>query len=296
MNPDRPSPSAEEVAIYRAAHQVLDDPRIFDDPLALRVIGSDAESALRAKPVQARVDPNVRAFIAMRSRFAEDELARAVNAGVRQYVILGAGLDTFAYRNPHSAIGLRVFEADHSTMQAHKQMRLRQAAIAIPDSVTFVPLDFRHERLADVLTRYGLQSDAPAFFSMLGLVIFLPQPTVMSIFEFIASMPGASGVAFDYGALDSSLTAEKRVIRERAAKASASLGEPFVTFLDPKELATELSRMCFSRVDDLGFSDANARFFNDRRDGLQLPSSGRRVCAATRSAAARRVSGVGERC
>jgi methyltransferase (TIGR00027 family) len=283
MKPNHPSPSAAEVAIYRAAHQVLDDPRIFDDPLAMRVISTDAASALCAKPMQVRVDPNVRAFIAMRSRFAEDELARAVQAGVRQYVVLGAGLDTFAYRNTHAEAGLRVFEVDHPAMQAHKHARLRQAGIAIPDSVTFVPLDFRRDQLVDALTRAGLNANEPAFFSMLGLVIFLQRSTVMSIFEFIASLPAPSGVAFDYGMLDSSLTADQRALRERAAKASASLGEPFVTFLEPRELAVELRGKGFSRVEDLGFAEANARFFNDREDGLRLPSGGRRVCTATKA-------------
>jgi O-methyltransferase involved in polyketide biosynthesis len=115
---------------------------------------------------------------------------------------------------------------------------------------------------------------------MLGLVIFLPQPTVMSILEFVASIPAPAGVVFDYGVLDSSLTADQLAIRHRAAKASAAMGEPFVTFLDPLELAAELRRMGFTRVEDLGFVEANARFFEDRTDGLNLPSSGRRVLAA----------------
>src|SRR5690349_2396226 len=97
MNQGQPSRTAEEVAVYRAAHNLLDAPTVYDDSLAMRVIDPSTQDLLRNDRL--KLDPQVRAFISMRSRFAEDELARAVQAGVRQYVILGAGLDTFAYQN-----------------------------------------------------------------------------------------------------------------------------------------------------------------------------------------------------
>src|SRR6204780_882647 len=149
------SRTAQRVAIRRAAHQLLDNPKVLDDPLALRIIGAEAANLLRTDPKEHHAFARAfRAFMAARSRFAEDELARAVERGVTQYVILGAGLDTFAYRNPHP--GLRVFEIDHSATQAWKREQLQSAGIAIPPSLTFVPVDFEHQTLANALARSGL--------------------------------------------------------------------------------------------------------------------------------------------
>jgi methyltransferase (TIGR00027 family) len=277
-----PSRSAEEVAVYRAAHQVLDVPRIFDDPLARRVISGKAQLALASRSAGPPVDPNVRAFIALRSRFAEDELASAVKAGVRQYVILGAGLDTFAYRSPYTALPVRVFEVDHPATQSWKRERLEKAGIAIPESLVFVPLDFRQQVLAEALRGAGFLAGQSAFFSMLGVAIFLPRSTLTEILALVASLPAAGGIVLDYGMLDASLSDGQRVVRERAARASASLGEPFVTFLDPDALATEARRMGFTGVDDFGFAEANARYFDHRADDLRVGSSGRRIVALRR--------------
>src|ERR1700687_5217949 len=130
------SRTARRAAIRRAAHQLLDQPRVLDDPLALRIIGSEAEEALRSNPKEHHAFSRAfRAFMAARSRYAEDELARAVALGVTQYVVLGAGLDTFAYRNPHPS--LRVFEVDHPSTQAWKCEQLQAAHIPIPPSMNF---------------------------------------------------------------------------------------------------------------------------------------------------------------
>src|SRR5512137_207084 len=127
MEENRPSATAQRVAMRRAAHQLLDNPKIFDDPLALHIIGKENASALQTDPRQYETTPlssYLRAFVAARSRYAEDELAFGVRRGVRQYVILGAGLDTFAYRNPYSEGALHVFEVDHPTTQTWKRERL----------------------------------------------------------------------------------------------------------------------------------------------------------------------------
>src|SRR6267378_6394098 len=142
------SRTAERVAIRRAAHQLLDQPRVLDDPLALRIIGSEAEEALRSNPKEDHSFSRAfRAFMAARSRYTEDELAGAFAQGVRQYVVLGAGLDTFAYRNPHS--GLRVFEVDHPATQEWKRDQLRTAEIAVPTEAVSVPVNFEQQSLAD---------------------------------------------------------------------------------------------------------------------------------------------------
>src|SRR5882762_8301349 len=165
------SRTAERVAIRRAAHQLLDQPRVLDDPLALRIIGSEAEQELRSNPKEDHSFSRAfRAFMAARSRYTEDELAGAFAQGVRQYVVLGAGLDTFAYRNPHP--GLRVFEVDHPATQAWKRRRLADAQIALPDDVTFVALDFASESLPAVLRTAGVGSDAAASQSFVDITCF----------------------------------------------------------------------------------------------------------------------------
>ena len=144
------SRTAQRVAIRRAAHQLLDRPRVFDDPLALRIIGREAAESLRSNQKEGHAFSRAfRAFMAARSRYAEDELAHAFGQGVRQYVVLGAGLDTFAYRNPHA--GLRVFEVDHPATQGWKREQLQAADIAITASLTFVPINFEQQTLADGL-------------------------------------------------------------------------------------------------------------------------------------------------
>ena len=144
MRRDRPSVTALRVATLRAAHQQFDDPKVFDDPLAERILGPGATRWLESSRLLARSEPlaGLRAWIAARSRFAEEELARARARGVAQYVVLGAGLDTFAYRQPTGAGELVVIEVDHPATQAWKLTRLQEGSIAIPPTVRFVSTDF----------------------------------------------------------------------------------------------------------------------------------------------------------
>jgi hypothetical protein len=151
----------------RAVHQVLDDPQVFHDPLAVPIAG-ELEHTSNAEHPFSRA---LRAFIAVRSRYAEEQLALAVARGVKQYVVLGAGLDTFAYRNPFEAAGLHVFEVDHPSTQEWKRGRLRDAGIRIPDTMTFAAVDFERQSLADQLIAAGFRPDAGAFFSWLGVTL-----------------------------------------------------------------------------------------------------------------------------
>src|SRR6266700_3785502 len=160
----RASKTALRVAIRRAAHQLADPPPVLDDPIAVRLIGPGYTRDLdRAMEKVAR---DFRAFMAARSRYVEDGLAEAVAEGVTQYVVLGAGLDTFAYRNPLPS--LRVFEVDFPATQAWKRELLARAGIAIPESLTFVALDFEHQALADGLTGAGFKEYMVAYFGWLG--------------------------------------------------------------------------------------------------------------------------------
>lgn len=282
MDAGQPSRTAQEVALYRAAHQLLDQPRVFDDPLAVRIMGRDTEAALRANPHAVQSNAPIRAFIAVRSRYAEDQLAQAVAFGVRQYVVVGAGLDTFAYRNPHAAAGLRVFEVDHPVTQGWKRRRLDETGTPIPDSLSFAPVDLAQDALAHGLFPAGFRADQPAFVSMLGLVIFMPRQLVMEILNFVVSLPNGSGVAFDYGMLDGSLDTNQRAVREAAKRQAAAVGEPFLTFLDPTILAADLRQMGFSHIDDCGPDTINQRYFESRTDALCVGRGGRRLISARR--------------
>ena len=170
----RRSGTAERVAIRRASHALCDRPVIFEDPLAMRILSEEGVAQARTEAADTEQHPwlrGLRMFLAVRSRFAEEELAQAVAQGVRQFVVLGAGLDTFAYRNPFP--NLHVFEVDHPDTQAWKRERLQHAEIAIPHSMQFAPVDFERDTLAHGLEAAGFRSSEPAFFSWLGVVPYL---------------------------------------------------------------------------------------------------------------------------
>jgi methyltransferase (TIGR00027 family) len=267
-------------AMQRAAHQILDHPKIFDDPLALRIIGVEAESALRARLKHFQKPPvrDMRAYFAVRYRYVEDELARSVQRGVRQYVILGAGLDTFAYRNSLPDAFLRVFEVDHPATQQHKRNRLEQAAIAIPDSVSFVAFDFERQGIADALRQAGFRCDEPAFFAWLGVARYLSRDAVMSVLTAIRSSatPG-SEVIFDCPFYPSPLQRLRqwahRAIANRRAK------KPRLTYFGPSSLRGDLKRIGFSAVKVLGPEEMEMRYCKDRPDGLRVSRQGFLVMA-----------------
>ena len=266
------SKTAHRVAVRRAAHQLLDQPRVLDDPLALRIIGAEAENELRSNPKEDHAFSRAfRALMAARSRFAEDELAHAVAHGVKQYVVLGAGLDTFAYRNPHP--GLRVFEVDNPATQAWKRERLQAGGIAIPTSLTFTPIDFERQTLADGLGQSGFNVNAAAFFSWLGVTPYLTREACMSTLSFIAKMPVGSGVVFDFAVDPALLNAGQRQALEALSQRVARYGEPFQLFFDPEKLQDELKGMGFRRTEFLQGKELNARYFKDRKDGLLVRGS-----------------------
>jgi methyltransferase (TIGR00027 family) len=266
------SKTANRVAIRRAAHQLLDQPKVLDDPLALRIIGSEAADELRSNPKEHHAFSRAfRAFMAARSRYAEDELARAVAQGVRQFVILGAGLDTFAYRNPHP--GLRVFEVDHPPTQAWKREQLQAAHIPVPRSLTFVPIDFEQQTLETGLAPSGLDTNSPTFFSWLGVTPYLTRETCMTTLSFIAKMPARSGVVFDFAVDPALLNPGQRQALAALSKRVARYGEPFQLFFDPEKLQDELKNMGFHRTELLQGKELNARYFKDRTDGLLVRGS-----------------------
>jgi methyltransferase (TIGR00027 family) len=232
-------------------------------------------AALQADPRQFEatpLSPYLRAFVAARSRCAEDELALAVRRGVQQYVILGAGLDTFAYRNPHPQSVLHVFEVDHPTTQTWKRARLEEVGITFPGDLTFAPVDFETQTLEDGLREAGYDPGKCTFFSWLGVTEYLTTEAVRATLRFIASAPVGSGVVFDYMISPWLLTPAQRSRFDDLARRVASAGEPWQAFFDPGSLTRDLRAMGFGSVEDNGPEEINARYFKDRKDGLRVGS------------------------
>ena len=262
MREGRGSTTAERVAERRAAHQILDKPLVFDDPIAVKIAEPDLdrESTL--------LGPFLRAAFAARSRFAEDELRLAVSRGIRQYVILGAGYDTFAYRNPFA--DLRVFEVDHPATQESKRRRLEEAQIAIPPQTVYVAIDFASMSLDEALAASGFDTSAPSFFSWLGVIPYLELPAIETTLRYVGSLGRGTAIAFDYGSSPSALSFTGRIVFEHMSRRVAAAGEPWKTFFDPAELETLLRRSGFNTIEDLGPAEINARYFAGRSDGLRI--------------------------
>ena len=283
------SRTALRVAVRRAEHQILDVPRVFEDALSVRIIGPEAAAKIVPGVVSRtqRLSPSFRAYMAVRSRYAEDELAAAVDAGVRQYVVLGAGLDTFGYRNPHAAAGLRVFEVDHPATQAWKRERLAEAGIPIPPHTTLVPANFEQHSLEEELRPTGFRFDEPAFFSWLGVTPYLTDRAFEQTLAFVAAMPAPGGIVFDYAVPREGLNPVQQKAFDALAERVANAGEPFQLFLDPEALRARLHSVGFSGVEDLDYLAMNARYFADRTDGLRVRGRLARLISATRSPARR---------
>jgi methyltransferase (TIGR00027 family) len=270
METGKASKTALRVGIRRAAHQVMEQPRILDDPIAVRLVGPGyARDMKRASHKVAR---DFRAFMAARSRYMEDRLAEAVSRGVAQYVVLGAGLDTFAYRNPFPS--LRVFEVDFPATQQWKREMLGAAQIALPSNLTFVPLDFEHKALAEGLAEAGFDAAAPSFFSWLGVVPYLTLAAFRATLETIGQLPAGSGLSFDYTPSPETLTPARRAVFDRLAARLTAAGEPFHLFFTPQAMELELRRTGFQRLEQVDYRRLNDLYFKNRADGLKLSPAG----------------------
>lgn len=273
MEENRPSRTAQGAAMHRAAHQLLDNPPVFADSLALKIIGNDAETDLRNRRNDLYPEgrgTGLRALIAVRSRLSEDTLAEAVGHGVRQYVLLGAGLDTFAYRAARAFPGLRVFEVDHPATQGWKRERLAEAGIAAPDELTYAPVNFETETLAHGLQRAGFDAAKPAVFAWLGVVPYLTREAIMATLRFIAGLPRGTAVVFDYGVPPSQRDPVAAAAHKAMAERVAASGEPFRSFFVPEELARDVKGAGFTNVEDFDPEKLNARYFAGRTDGFRV--------------------------
>jgi methyltransferase (TIGR00027 family) len=250
MREREPSLTAFSAATHRAVHQVVEKAEIFSDPLALAIVGMKAEDVHHYEELEPS-RREMRLFIAARSRYAEAALERAVEQrGVRQIVILGAGLDTFAYRSrlPGNTC---IFEVDHPSTQAWKLGRLEQIGIKRPASLIYAPIDFENDTLLDGLNAVGFDSAQRTFFMWLGVVPYLTEEAIDATLSMIASLPGGAEVVFDYSEPPASFSAELLAIYETVAKRVAAAGEPFLSFFDPLPLHEKLRKLGFSEIDDV---------------------------------------------
>ncbi len=279
MQESRPSRTALRVALRRAAHQLYDArPLVLEDPVSIPLLGKEYAEELHktATKLQKPFSVALRAFLVARSRYAEDTLAAAVAEGVTQYVLLGAGLDTFAYRCPHA--NLRVFEVDHPATQQWKHELLQRNGIPIPDSLTFAPVDFEHEDLSTQLRAAGFDPAAPAVFAWLGVVPYLTLAAFRATVAFIAQSAPGSAVIFDYAQPRQALPFLEQLARDSMSARVALAGEPFQLFFTPTEAAAELS--AFRTLEDLGTNEINARYFEHRTDILKTRGSSGRIVSA----------------
>jgi methyltransferase (TIGR00027 family) len=251
----------------RASHQLLDHPLILEDPFAIRILPPDA-AAETGRDTERENHPlarAMRAFMAVRSRFAEDEFAEAATRGVKQYVALGAGLDTFAWRNPHRYSGVRIFEIDHPATQTWKRELIAQENLP-EGAATHVPVDFERQSLADALRLTGFRTDAPAFFSWLGVVPYLTRDAFRSTLRFFGGMATGSGVVFDYALPREAVDEDRRAAFDELSARVATIGEPFRLFFMPDDLASEFQAIGWRVATQLDATAIRQRFFADRAD------------------------------
>jgi len=258
MKPHEPSRTALMIARQRAAHQVLDHGSILYDPFAMKILHEDEKDVLQFANEHPLASIG-RLFTAARSRIAEDALSAAVERGIRQTVILGAGLDTFALRSPHGALQIRIYEVDHPATQAWKRQRLAEAQLALPLGLVLVPVDFERDDLGKSLVGAGFQQNSPAFFSWLGVVPYLTEDAIGSTLDYMASIQNAE-VVFDYMEAPQAVSEEIREFVTERTEQLEKLHERWTSRFEPTGIAAILRSRGFCDIEDINFQEITSRF------------------------------------
>jgi methyltransferase (TIGR00027 family) len=277
----RPSQTMLQTAVLRAVHQLLDEPLIFDDPIAVDLVPEASQEAiLREEPkYRALVLTVRRAGVVLRSRFAEDRLAAAAARGVRQYVIAAAGLDTFPWRQPGFAREMQIFVTDLPESLAVLQDCVQRRGLPQPANLTYVPIDLEQKELLQPLVTAGFDLERPTFCSALGIVQFLTLDAVDALLTFVARRAKGSEIVLSFTPPDDELgERELKGVRESQAR-TKDYGEPWLTRLRPAELTARLSLLGYSDIELLTPDLANRRYFHWRSDGLASTSSGQVIAA-----------------
>jgi methyltransferase (TIGR00027 family) len=285
MNARTTSTTAMGTALMRAAHTRLDRPTLIDDPWGDRLILAHERETMRARAGVEDLDTALRAHpsygtVILRTRYAEDALADATGRGVRQYVVVGAGMDSLALRQPPFAQELEIFEIDHPATQEFKAGRLAGCEIPLPPSLHLVAADLSETGLDTALASSSFRCDQPAFFSWLGVSAYLTRAANLATLASIASSaPAGSELVFSYidrGLLDSG---SGQSPMQQARAQVASVGEPWVSGFDPDHLLDDLRGAGLELVEDLGPEVLGPRYCTGRTDGLN-PSPGSRIARA----------------
>jgi methyltransferase (TIGR00027 family) len=257
MKPNEPSRTALNVARQRAAHQVLDHGSILNDPFAMKILREDEKDVLQFANEHPLASIG-RLFTTARSRIAEDALSKAIERGVRQVVILGAGLDTFALRNPHGAQQILIYEVDHPATQAWKRQRLADAQLALPPWLILVPVDFERDDVRENLVAAGFQQNAPAFFTWLGVVPYLTQDAIGRTLDYMSIQN--SEVVFDYVEPPEASSEELGQFEKERTKQLEKIGERSVSRFEPDGIAAILRSHGFYAIEDINFQEIASRF------------------------------------
>jgi methyltransferase (TIGR00027 family) len=258
MQPNGPNRTALMIARQRAVHQIVDHGSILYDPFAMKLLREDEKDVLQFAN-QHPLASIGRLFIAARSRIAEDALSNAVQRGIRQIVLLGAGLDTFALRNPHGALEVRLYEVDHPGTQAWKRELLVEAQITLPQELSFVPVDLERDDLGEMLVAAGFQQGEPAFFSWLGVMPYLTQNAIDRTLEYISSIQ-RSELVFDYMEPPEAFSEELRQLEKQRAEQLEKMGERSISRFEPTGIASILSSHGFFAIEDVDFQEIASRF------------------------------------
>lgn len=268
------STTAELVATVRASHLRWDDAPIFTDSYARQMLSPFWRAVATYRPLNWLVgDVIMGAYrpihpsIVLRIRYSEDQLMEAVKAGASQYVILGAGYDTFALRHKELADQVRVFEVDHPATQDVKRQRILEANGEVPPNLTFVPVDFESDRLNEELARAGFDQQAPAFFSWLGVTYYLTLEAIGDTLACIAAMaaPG-SRLVFDYKIARQMMPEEWKTLTGKLERFVARLGEPMLSNFAPETLRDTMSMHGFKEVELLTPEEQQLRYLSGRSD------------------------------
>jgi methyltransferase (TIGR00027 family) len=278
MDQGQRSRTAEAAAACRAWHFLYSDAQmVFEDPFALEltspiwrvILKSPAISWLTTKLVLRRIFP-IFAEILGRSRYTEDQLEKAIANGVDQYVLLGAGMDSFALRRKDLSQTIKVYELDHPASQMAKRRRLAELGRDLPTNLEFVPVDFEKETVTDGLVRSSYSAERPTFFSWIGVVAYLTRDAIFRTLESIRSFsaPG-SELIIDYVISKELLGANELRTVEAVERFVARRGEPFVSYFDPIAFLSDVCSLGYEVLEHLSPKELEARYFAGRRDGLR---------------------------
>jgi methyltransferase (TIGR00027 family) len=271
MFPGQASYSMVRTAAWRAAHQILDRPRIFEDPVAVGLVPEASEQAIRddADHHGSLMNVLLRAAFVFRSRFAEERLARAAARGVRQYVIVGAGLDTFPWRQPPFAKDMRIFFVDHPSTLVWSTERFRERGLFTPANLTFVAADLEAQEIGARLDAHSFERDVATFCSVLGVTQYISRNATEALLRFAASLPARSEIVFSFAPPDDEMDSDALAVTAWSVEATAATGEPWLTRLRAREVSNLLTGLGFGDVFHLTQELAQQRYFSGRTDALK---------------------------